>query len=439
MPWQLLKRGHTISYAGLFLFTFILYFRPYEFSPALSWLSSSAFWVALLTILIFIPTQLGLEGKLTVQTREVSLLLVLTFFALLSIPVAHDWAEAWKTFSETFIKVIVIFIVMVNVVRTDSRLNGLFLLSFAVSLYLSLAALRDFAAGKLTVEGYRVRGVIGGMFGNPNDMAIHLVLMVPLAIGLALAARGYLKKLFFLLNAALFVAGIVVTYSRGAFLALMASGAVLAWKLGRRNRIRNLAISAGLMMVVLLVSPGNYATRILSIFGLAPDPVGSSSARQTLLIHSLKVALRNPFGVGLGNYHYMAPREAVSHNAYTQVATEMGLVALVVYLLFMITSYRRHARIEHTYGPDSVRDRYYYLAVALQVSLIAYLVSSFFGSVAYQWYVYYIVGYAICLERLFLNRQGLIVVGNESLGRTPHENLSATSGGETSERSQNFP
>src|SRR6185503_16037913 len=45
-PWQILKRGHSISYAGLFVFTFILYFRPYEFSPSLSWLSSSAFWVA---------------------------------------------------------------------------------------------------------------------------------------------------------------------------------------------------------------------------------------------------------------------------------------------------------------------------------------------------------------------------------------------------------
>src|SRR5438067_13087386 len=31
-----LKRGHTLSYAGLFLFTFLVYFRPYELVSALS-------------------------------------------------------------------------------------------------------------------------------------------------------------------------------------------------------------------------------------------------------------------------------------------------------------------------------------------------------------------------------------------------------------------
>jgi hypothetical protein len=30
--------------------------------------------------------------------------------------------------------------------------------------------------------------------------------------------------------------------------------------------------------------------------------------------------------------------------------------------------------------------------------------SSFFGAVAYQWYVYYLVGYAVCLHRLFITK-----------------------------------
>ena len=32
----ILKRGHAFSFLGLFLFTFVLYFRPYEFFPALT-------------------------------------------------------------------------------------------------------------------------------------------------------------------------------------------------------------------------------------------------------------------------------------------------------------------------------------------------------------------------------------------------------------------
>src|SRR5215471_19533929 len=31
---RILKRGHAVSFAGLFLFTFLVYFRPYELSPS---------------------------------------------------------------------------------------------------------------------------------------------------------------------------------------------------------------------------------------------------------------------------------------------------------------------------------------------------------------------------------------------------------------------
>src|SRR5258705_5248327 len=73
----ILKTGHSLSFIGIFLFTALVYFRPYEYFPSLSWLSSSAFWVAIMTLLIFLPTQLGLEGRITSRPREVNLVLLL--------------------------------------------------------------------------------------------------------------------------------------------------------------------------------------------------------------------------------------------------------------------------------------------------------------------------------------------------------------------------
>src|SRR5262245_12408185 len=67
------KQGHTLSYIGLFLFTFLVYCRPYELFPALSWLSNTPFWVAVFTIAVFVPTQLGLENRITIRPREVNL------------------------------------------------------------------------------------------------------------------------------------------------------------------------------------------------------------------------------------------------------------------------------------------------------------------------------------------------------------------------------
>ena len=66
----ILKHGHTVSFVGLFLFTFIVYFRPYEWSPSFAWLSKSAYWVAVFTLAVFVPTQLGLENRLTARPRH---------------------------------------------------------------------------------------------------------------------------------------------------------------------------------------------------------------------------------------------------------------------------------------------------------------------------------------------------------------------------------
>jgi hypothetical protein len=38
------------------------------------------------------------------------------------------------------------------------------------------------------------------------------------------------------------------------------------------------------------------------------------------------------------------------------------------------------------------------------------MVCSFFASVAYLWYVYYLVGYAVCLRRLYESETGKAVV-----------------------------
>lgn len=397
------KQGHAFSFAGLCLFTAILYFRPYELISALAAFSSSAFYVALLTLTIFFPTQLGLEGNLTARPREVNLVLLFSLVAFLSIPLAMDRYGAWETFSGTFIKAVLMFIVMVNAVRTERRLKIIILLAVAVNLMLSVSAINDFRTGNLTVEGYRVAGRIGGMFDNPNDMALHLVIVLPIAIALGLSSRGLLRKLFYLASAVLSVAAVVVSFSRGGFLGMICVFVVLAWKIGRKQRFAvALAMFFGGLAFIAL-APGNYGMRLASILIPGLDPNGSAGARQALLIRSIIVSLRHPLlGVGMGNFHILSIREEVSHNAFTQVSSEMGMIALALYGMFIVHPLKRLREIEReTFAAGRDKRFYYYLSVGLQASLIGYMVSSFFGSVAYQWYIYYLVGYAVCFRRIY--------------------------------------
>jgi len=406
-----LRRGHALTYYALFLFSVILYARPAEFYPS-PLTASIALIVGLLTLAIYFPSQLALEGTLTARPREVNLILLFCLTGLLSIPLAINPLEAWLEFSGTFIRCIVIFIVMVNAVRSENRLKGLLFLAVAVSCWLSLGALNDYRLGLLTVEGYRVGGVGNGIFGNSNDMALYLVTTMPIAIGLIFAGRGVVKKVVFAVSVVLMIGAIVVTYSRGAFLGELVALGFMAWKLGRSRRL--IIFSAGTLVVLLflVLAPGNYAVRLLSIFVPSLDTVGSSSARQGELFRSIYVALRHPlFGIGMGNYApEMSYRGLVTHNAYTQVAAEMGLAALAVYTMFVVTPIKRLAQIPRETLTTPNSSRYYYLAVGLQASLLAYLVSSFFASVAYLWYAYYLVAYAVCLRRIYEAEIGGIVV-----------------------------
>lgn len=406
-----LNRGHLITFIALYLFSIVLYFRPYELISALASYKSMAFYIGIVTLAIYVPSQFVVEGNLTARPREIHLILLLVVTAFLSMPLATNPGEAYDTFTDVLLKAVVIFIVIVNVIRTEWRFRLLVWLAFAVSIYLSVNAVNDYMIGNFR-EGHayynnqRIGGAIRGLFGNSNDLALHLVTMVPLAIGFAFAKKGVVLRLLYLALAALFVAAVVVTFSRGGFLGLFFALLVLARKIGRKNKFLSTGALVVALSAVLVFAPGSYLGRISSIFNSAADETGSSTQRTEILKRSFWVTLRYPLtGVGMGNFHYKSVQELVTHNSYTQVSSEMGIPALIVYLMFMIYPLRRLRRIEAETVDDPKRRRYHYWSIGVQASIVAYMVASFFGAVAYHWYIYYIIGYAVAMRRLYYVEQ----------------------------------
>lgn len=407
------RNGHTLTYVGIFLFTLVVYFRPYELIPALSGFTSIALIIAVATLLIYLPTQFATEGTLTALSTEVKCVLFMALWAVLTIPVAKDPALAWETFNDTFSKVVLIFIVMINTLRTQGRLKGLMWLSVGVGVMLSYQAIDLYRQDIFMVEGYRVNVDFGGMFGNPNDLAMHLVIFAPVAFALALAEKNKILKIIYFASAGIMVAGNMVTLSRGGFLGLIAAAMVLVWKLGKKQRFKTVLISSIIGVIVIALAPGNYGIRILSIFIPALDPVGSSDQRSELLKQSIFVTLRNPWGIGIGNFPVVGLRNLQTHNAFTQVSSELGLLALVAYVILLVSPLRKLAAVERRMFAAEDFSWLYYMSVGVQASIVGYMVSSFFGPVAYNWFVYYPIAYAVCLRRIYRIEKG-VETENES-------------------------
>ncbi|MDT7806226.1 MAG: hypothetical protein QOJ70_39 [Acidobacteriota bacterium] len=397
-----LGRGHAVSFAGFLAFTLVLYFRPQEYFPSLA-SAHIALVPAIFTLLAFFPSQLAAEGTLTARPREVNLVLLLCAAALLSVPLAIDPPLAIGEFWDTCLKSALTFVFIINIVRTERRLKLLLYLAVAVTFLLCLMAINDYRLGKLAVEGYRVEGSsTSGMFENTNDLGVHLVTMLPVALALAFSGRGLLRKVVFGACATLTLVTIVLTFSRGAFLGLIASGAFLAWKFGRRNRLLVFGALAVAVVLFMVFAPGEYWIRVASIFNPSLDRFGSSQARAGLLEHAIVSAIANPvFGLGLGNFPLTSAHGQVTHNAYMQVASELGFAGALVYTMFVVAPLRRLRLIERETFEARRSSKFYYLAVGLQASLVAYMVSSFFVSVAFYLYIYYLVGYAVCLRRIY--------------------------------------
>lgn len=392
--------GHSVTFFFVAVFAFAVYFRPHEFYPTVPVIRSLPMFSAIGALASFFASELmrgGLLGRLSV---EVKCLYVMGAFALISMPIARDPGLAWERFNDPFLPLLLVFFVTTNVLTTLRRVRIMMYLGVAIGIYLSYQTYDLYSRGIFEIEGYRIVVDYGGMFGNPNDMSLHLVMFVPIAIGLAFFTTNFLFRTLLLAGALLMLVAVTLTQSRSGLIGIATITIALLSRLGRGRKTKAFALTGLFLFVLILSAPGNIGMRIVSIFDSTLDASGSYSQRQDALTRSIVTTIRNPLGVGLGNSVTYGPQSLETHNAYTQVSSELGWLAFAAYLVLIFYPLRSLSRIEKELFPTAGVDRVYYLVVATWAAIIGYVVSSFFASVAYLWFVYYPIAFAIGLRRL---------------------------------------
>jgi O-antigen ligase/polysaccharide polymerase Wzy-like membrane protein len=398
-------RRQAFAYGGLIVFTVLLYFRPNEWLPIGTFPVVKI--VALLSLAGLFLVQLSEGRPLSLMPRELKLLFGLTGLMVVSMVIGLDPGASFDAFTNDFLKVLLIFVLMINVVNSFKRLRRLIEVTVVCGTLLALGSLIQFARGQNLGDGFRATGIVGGMFGNPNDLALSLNILLPIAIGLALSRRTIALKLFYWGCAGLLGLAVLVSYSRAGFLTVAVVGLFLMVRL-RRRYPAFLALGVAAALVVVVMAPGSFWARVFTVFDSSGDAQAaqSSELRWSLLQRSLEVAGFNPqrwlLGVGVNNFHIVSVHELAQHNAYLQIFNEVGLPAFILYTMFIFGLFRAMGKIARAYERDRSHRHVWMLAVSLQVSLTAYAVGSFFAPVAYLWYLYYVAGFAVCLKMLVL-------------------------------------
>jgi hypothetical protein len=396
---------HEIAYRGLILFTILLYLRPNDLLPIGTFPVVKILTIG--TLAIFFFDRLGQGGPLSIMPQPFRYLLVLNVLAVISIPMGLDPSASFAAFTDLFLKILLIFLLMINVVTSFRRLRFIIEVTVVSATIVGAMTLADFAQGKNLVEYYRATGALGGIFANPNDLALSMNMLIPFAIYLGLT-RPRMRFMYFVCGM-LLGATSVVTYSRAGFLSMAIGGAFFLVKISRRYPAA-LGVGAVGAFGLLASSPGRIFT-IFSGGGGNTSAADSASQRWDLIKRSFEAAGVNPFrwlfGVGIDNFHIVSYKELVNHNAYLQVFNEIGLPALCFYILFLSSVVAVSTRIVKRYRRDRRYRQVWLMAVAIQTSLVVYVIGSFFASVAYLWYVYYPAAFAVCLQQLLRHAERL--------------------------------
>jgi O-antigen ligase len=298
-------------------------------------------------------------------------------------------------------KLFLVALVAVNALRTGTQIR--YFIVFVLASYLLFpirATLLNYVGGYTNLG----RAVGPFIYENANDLAAITILMLAPALALFTGGGGPRRPLvpwFGLGCAVAFVVTILLTQSRGAFLALAVIGLPSGVAVARRHP-RLTPLFAALVAVALYLAPAGLWERVgglskgTSVETIGDmDPEGSARVRFAVLQTAVRIVADRPvLGVGLGSYAHAnrdySPAVGAydTHNTYLNIAAETGLPGLALFLAMMTSLLRgalaarrradRHA--SHLGGGD--------LPHWLQLGLIAFLIAALFGSFAKLAFVY---------------------------------------------------
>jgi O-antigen ligase len=261
----------------------------------------------------------------------VAMFLTYVFLFLIAAIVALNPAVAWLSVFE-FSKVVLPFLAGVTLIQGEKHWRPLLWTIVLSQGYVGFEQNLNYIQGFNTAAA----GGFGGM--DNNFFGLSLVTTLGPAIAVTLASRRWWSRAAGAAATALILHTILLTFSRGAMLGLIAVGLVALVMMPKRPKnIAALLIVA--LLAARLTGPELFA-RYSTTFASAEERDGSAESRLELWIDCLMVIQQYPvLGVGPANWRTIAssfgwPEDKSAHSVWMETAAEDGIPAALALLLF---------------------------------------------------------------------------------------------------------
>lgn len=334
------KKDSNILVSLFYIWTFVLIARPQDFIEAITPLRP-ALSVGLVVLILFSLYYTRYKHRL-LDNQQCRLYLYLVAVMMISIPFAYYRRGAFEFVFTKYIVTVLFFFLFYKIIDNTKKLqNVLWISCFGTSLYL-LSAL---------YQGEMVSGRLkfGDMF-DPNDLAFVALSFIPFNIVFLLRNNPWWKRLVSLVNITVSVLIILMTGSRGGFIAL---GVIVLMLFLTRSEIIGKAYKMIVMVfaIVAIVYGGSTIdfSRFQTMTQIGEDyNVFDETGRIEIWKKGLGLMLSYPLtGVGVSCFSEAIGQQRkelglqelwqAPHNSLVQIGAETGIFGLI---LFVLISYK---------------------------------------------------------------------------------------------------
>ncbi len=395
-------------FMGMLLFSWLAYMRPQDLCWGFARGMRFSFIVGITMVVGWFVNEAHTRPFFRPDLRAF-LMILLALLMSISLALSAVVDENVTRYYLEFIKIIVVALFTIGQVDSKQRLR---MLLWTIALSLGFYGFKGGLFGLLSGGAVILRGP-GGMLEDNNDFALALVMNIPLLFYLGRSEKRKEIRTFCDITIMLSMITILLTHSRGGFLAMVGALLVIAWRSGRLTQ----AIFALLVLTLCFFAfaPQHVIDRIMSIGIEGAD--SSVQARFNSWTIALRMVADNPwFGVGLRNFQenfftygedLIDPRARfahVAHNSYLQIWAEGGTIAFLVYLSLLSSVFVSCWRIRRAVQQRSDMAWAFDYARMMEATTVGFMIGAMFLNRGHFDLIYHWLGLVTCLV-LVVNAQ----------------------------------
>ncbi len=401
-----LEAGPRLPVSILLLFLLFEYLRLHNILPILDTLKvQTAVLGALLLIVIAETAKRGVR-----LTRQSWLLLgFLGLAAFTIIPAANNFYAYRFAYSLTL--TLIGFFAITHILQNERDLKRFLSLLVGIHMYIAVRVALGYNPTRLDPTGYLAEFTGGSYFlGDENDLALAMILILPLALYLFRQARSLPGQLFWGAGSVAILLSTIFTHSRGGFVGLAVMS--IYWIATNRNKWKALGSLVLAAALVVAVAPQGYWERMETI---TETQSGTANVRRNNWAAARRMFYDSPiWGVGGNNFGVLLPDYAIeypeerrpnrwgraTHSMYFQVLAEFGLVGVLLICSVLLWNFRDLRQVISLSRAGRCPPSIGQLAESLLVSWVGFLVPAAFISVLGYPHLYYLTALTVVVREL---------------------------------------